>query len=67
MQYLHLSLRNDMLHVSQYIDCNLVQGGVAVQREQVLSDKSVLLYKTSHTLHIYCLAIAAILLAVTLQ
>ena len=40
--------------------------GVAVQREQVLLHVSVLLFKASNTLHIYSLAIAALLLAVTL-
>jgi len=38
-----------------------------VKREQVLSEVIVLSYKASHTLHIYCLDIAAFLLAVTLQ
>jgi len=39
---------------------------VAEQREQALLHVVVLSYEASHALRIYCLAIAAVMLAVTL-
>ena len=62
----HFSLRNVLLHVPQYLVSSLVQGGVAVHREQLLSHLCVLSYKVSHALRIYFFAIAAFILVITL-
>jgi hypothetical protein len=46
-----------LLHV-QYLDQSLVQGGVAVHREQTLSHLCALSYNVAQPLHMYFFAIA---------
>jgi hypothetical protein len=63
----HFSLRNHPLHVAQYLDSSLEQGGVAVHREQTLSHLCEKSYNISHALHIYLFAIAPFKLVITLR